>query len=1078
MKKCISLSILLICLFTGGYAFAQGTDASMEVLVTGPDKQPIPGATITVINISTGFKTGAASQTNGLYRFQQLPLGGPYKVTATFIGYQPSSKEGFMLNQGNNLKINLALSEQASTLQEVTITATGFRSRDERLGRSTAINAQEIQRLPSANRDFTNLAQLSPMVGSSLNIGGTNSRNDAFTVDGVTSKESAFGEANQMPYTFSIEALREFEVVTNSYDVTEGRSVAGGIKAVTKSGTNEFHGSVFSYFWDNRLGAQTDLLGRNVINDTKNQRGFTLGGPLLKDKLHFFISYDGQRQEQAYDLWSQSVTPGIVQNNRGQQATKENLDQAIGILQQKYGVPVQPQYGFFTRNNKLNTYFAKVDWQINSIHTLTARYNQSDFLQPSMANSDIGNYGINSASYNFLIKNKNALLSLRSQLNNNLSNELKVGYYFNTRQNALTTAPTPQLWLNMQSAINGANQNATLVGYYNRWVPEIQESAIYSFTDDVYLNKGRFNFVFGTQNTFTNTSGIYTHDIKGRFDFNSIAALDAMQPDRFTRKFTNPNQELTEPLGTNLAELAVYAQATTNITPNLKATAGLRYDVSIFSTAPDYNPTLERELGYRNNVKPVDANNIQPRLNINWDVNGQRRDIIDGGLGIFAGQMVTRPYIYGLIDNGIRFTGIDITGREGYILDPPTGDFLLKDGQRVPMPSPDYAAFREGENNIPGTGYTRSELFGAGNEAQVVRFVDKNLQLPTSLKGHLSYHHYFTDWLRGGVTAYYLHTYNMLTMENANLTNQVAFTLQGEGGREVYTPLNQMKANAANFSGAKISQQFTDALRFTNGYETKSRGIILDAAIQLPHEGSITLSYTRAQAKGAENYRNEDDQRFVGVSYFDDYNFINNGYSPYDFRQKVLVNITTTKVGGFTFGAFLNMVETGRFSAIISPIDVMGTNIRDLNGYSAYIFNPNAPETVSFQGEQFVQDLKTVFQTAGPAAQKYLNDNIGQYAQPYGGLMGWRTTLNARINNDIQLYKNHKLIINIDAFNVLNLLNKSWGGYWNYPFQELYKVKTFNAARQSYEYEVNKNFGQRRKEGNGFLLMFGAKYAF
>ncbi len=1057
---------------------AQGTDASIEVTVVSQESVPLVGATVSLVNRSTGFRSAGATNPEGRYRFNQLPLGGPYEVTVQLLGHESTTTVTGMLNQGSYLRVNVQLAEEGQLLEAVDVTYDDFKSRDRRLGQATAVNAQEIQRLPSTNRNYTDLTQLSPMVGSGLNIGGISSRNDALTLDGVTAREVAFGGPAEMPYTLSMEALREFEIVTNSYDVTEGRSLGGGIKAVTKSGTNEFHGSVFNFFWDDRLAARTDLMGRSVINDTKQQRGFTLGGPIVRDKLHFFVAYDGERLEQAYDMWSKSTRPGIVQSDEGHWATQENLDRAIGILQAKYELDDGPQYGFFSRQNKLDTYFGKIDWQINDSHKLTARYNQSDYIRPNNTNSDIGRYGLHGAGYDFLVKDKNALLSLRSQLKSNLSNELKVGYYFNTRQNAINTAEHPQLWMVMQSEIDGDIYNATLVGRYNRWVPEVQESSIYSIINDVYWSTGKYDFTFGTQNTFTKTGGIYTHDMHGRFDFNSIDALDAMQASRYRRKFTNPGQEMRDPLTTNLAELSIYGQASTYLLPTLEVAAGLRYDVSIFSTAADYNELLYTELGYRNNVKPIDFKNVQPRFNFNWDINGDGRHLVNGGFGVFVGQMVNRPYIYALIDNGIRFTGIDISGRDGYILDPSTGDFLIRDGQRVPMPVPDYASYNRDYNTIPGTGYTNSELFGGGQQAQVVRFVDEELVLPSSFKANLSYHTYLTDKLRVGVTGYYLNTRNMLAMDNANLSREVAFRLEGEGGREVYTPIENVGASGANFNASKRSQQFSEALRYTNGYKNRSMGIILDAAVSLPKEGSVSVSYTRAQAKGAERFRNEDDQRFVGASYFDNYAFINNGYAPNDFRQKILVNFSSPKVGGFTFGAFLNMVEGGRFSAIISPIDVMGTNIRELNGYSAYIFDPNDPQTLAYQGAQFVEDLTYVLENAGPAAQDYLRDNMGQYAQPNGGLMGWRTSLNARITNEINIYKDHKLVINIDAFNVLNLIKADWGGYWNYPFQELYRVVGFDADRRSYQYQVNRNYGERRKEGNGFVLMFGAKYTF
>jgi hypothetical protein len=315
-------------------------------------------------------------------------------------------------------------------------------------------------------------------------------------------------------------------------------------------------------------------------------------------------------------------------------------------------------------------------------------------------------------------------------------------------------------------------------------------------------------------------------------------------------------------------------------------------------------------------------------------------------------------------------------------------------------------------------------------------------------------------------------------MENVNLVETPAFTLNGEGGREVYTPLDQMQARGANFNAARKSDQFSQALMFTNGYESIFKAIVVDVAVNMPKGGSFSASYTRADTKGAERYRNEDDQRFVGASYFDNYNFINNGYSPNDFRHKLLINATTPKIGGFTLGAFLTMVERGRFSALIAPADIMGTDIRELRGYAAYIYDPYDPATASTQGDKFTQDLQYVFENASPESVKYLKDNIGQYAQANGGLMGWRTDLNVRITNELPIYKDHKLILNFDCFNVLNLINPEWGGFHNIINEELYSVTGFNQANQSYQYAVNRNFGQRRYEGTGFSILLGAKYIF
>lgn len=1068
MEKLIPflLTLILALLLRDGYA--QGTDASISGTVYDEAKTPVPGAVIKVKNLSTGFTTGTVTGADGKYMLRQLPLGGPYTLDISMVGFSNITKTGLQLSLGDNIRQDYNLSEKSNELSEVTVQGTGFNNRNERLASSTSVTAKDLRSLPTPNRSFSTLAQLSPLVGGGTNIFGGNSRNNAFTIDGVNAKEASFGESGASPFTLSMEALREFEVVSNSYDVTEGRGSFGSIKAVTKSGTNQLTGSAHGYFWVDKLAAQKNLLKQDVTVQSKQQFGFTLGGPIIKDKLHFFLTYDAERLKQPFDLWQKSTTPGIVQNNRGEQATKENLDRAISILQDKYEVMDRPQYGFFSRKNQLDTFFGKLDWQINDKHKLTLRTILNNYIAPTQNNSDIGNYGIYDASYDFYDKGNNTMLALRSQFKPNLLNELKIGYYFNERGNKITTAEHPQLWVAMQSVIDGKEVNATLVGRYNRWTPETQRNKIWTIVNDTYWTRGKFDFVFGTQNTITVSSGIYTHDIKGRFDFNSIDALDKMEPDRYRRKFQNPGQELNGLLSTTLIEASLYAQATTEILPNLKASLGLRYDAAIFTQAPDYNPLLEKELGYRNDKKPVDLNNLQPRLNINWDVKGKGRDIVSLGAGFFNGQFVTRPYIYSLIDNGIRFTQIDISKGQ-------------KDeaGNVIILPKPDYAAYDKDKSTIPGTAYSNAVLFPSrAASAQVIRFVDKNLQLPNTFKAHFSYHRYINPWLRAGISFYSTKTWNMLTMENVNLRKTASFTLNGEGGREVYTPIDKMGAKAAVFADARISNSFSQALMFTNGYKTSFAGAVVDFAFQLPKEGKLNVSYTRAVAKGAERYNNEDDRRFIGKTYFDNYAFINGGYSPEDFRHKVLVNLTSPNVAGFTIGLFYSGLQRGRFSAEMSNADYSGTDTRQGEHYAAYIWDPNDPSLAATQGETFANDYKAMWNAAEPWVREYLQKNIGRYAQPFGGILPWSNQWNIRLMKEIKFYKTNRLQLSIDVFNFANLVSDRKGGFTNIVNTQMYSATAFDKATQQYKYQVNKTFGTSRYEGTGFSTMIGVKYLF
>lgn len=1068
----IVVMILCAAFVTVSDSLAQGTDASISGRVVDESKEPLPNATVEVRNNSTGFSTGTVTNLNGIYRLPQLPVGGPYTITVSFIGYAEQKRSGFNINQGDNLEVDFQLSESATELSEIVVSGSSFKSRNDRLGAATSVNAEDIKNLPANDRNFSNLAALSPLVGSGTNIGGMSSRSNSIQIDGVNSREASFGGQGSSPYVLSMEALREFEVVTNSYDVIDGRGAAGGIKAVTKSGTNEFTGSAFSYFWDARLAADQDLRGRDVLGDTKVQRGFSLGGPIIKDKLHFFVTYDGERFDEQYDLWAQTDEEGILQNNRGGRISVSDMERALAILRTpRYGVDDGPQYGFFQRTRKLDTWFARLDWQLNPRNTLTLRFNSNNFERPNRNNSDIGRYGLQAATYDFVNKGYNGLISLRSQLAPGVSNETKFGYFYNTRGNIITTGRHPQLWIIAESELpNGENSEYIMVPRYNRWTPEDQTNHTYNFINNTYMTKGKYNFTFGTNNLVTNSRGIYTHDTQGRFDFFSLDALERGEPDRYRRKFTNPGQELIDPVSTWMVDLSLYGQVSTELLPNMQVSAGLRYDLNMFLTKADYNEVLDRELGYRNDVAPIDFDNIQPRLNIDWDLTGDGKNIINAGAGWFAGQVVTRPYIYSLIDNGIRFTGVDVT----------RGD-VDENGNEIQLPTPNYQQYDENYEAIPGEGLTRAELFPTeGGSAQVVRFLDENFEVPMSFRANLSYHRYLTDWLRVGASFYYSKTNDMYVMENANLRNEVQFTIQGEGGREVYTPIENydlQNGGPGNFRSARISDQFEDALMFTNGYETRFMAFVLDAAVDLPNQGKVNLSYTRGDARGAERFRNEDDQRFTGVSYFD-YDFINNAFSPDDFRHKILLNLTTPKIGGTQLGVFLNMIQGGRFSATTRPNDLNGSKVRSGTGFAAYIFDPYDPQTVALQGEEFAEDLRFVFENASPEAQEYLRDNIGQYAQPNGGLRPFRTDLNLRLTQDIRLFNDHTLTLNIDAFNFLNLIDPTWGGFHNIINEELYNVESFNPETQQIQYSVRTNYGQRRYEGNGFQLMMGLKYNF
>lgn len=1034
---------------------AQGTDASITgTVIDEADGEPLPGATVQVENTATGFTSGTVTDRSGGFSVGSLPLG-PYSVTVSFVGYGTERRSGFQLTQGDEVQLEIEMSEATQELQELVVEGMEFRKRTKRLDASTHITAEQVENLPAQNRDFTDLIKLSPRTGGGSNIAGYDNRTNAITIDGVNSKETNFGNIGDSPYVLSMEALQEFEVVTNSYGVVEGRGTSGSIKAVTKSGTNEFEGTIFGNFWDGRLAADTDLQGRAFTQDTKSQRGFTFGGPIIEDELHFFVAYDGERNSQTYSIWAQSTEPGVMQNGIEQRASEEAINQILQIGIDKYGVdPNQQQTGFFQRTVQLDTYLARLDWQINDAHTLTGRYINNDFAKPDMDNSHISRHGIHAQTYDLVSGGHNGLLSLRSQFSPNLRNDLKLGYFWNRRANVSTNGRVPNAWVEFTSEVNGQQEPARISIRGYEWVPEDQRSETFSVVNNTYYSTDEIDFTFGTENTLVEASGLWTHGQQGRFTFNSIEELENMNPSRFERRVATEGRELTDPVKTRHLELSGYAQAEMDLTPRLEGLFGLRYDMAYFMTSPKYNPVLEEELGLRNDANPVDWDNIQPRVDLTWDVTGDGQNILQGGAGFFQGQTMTRPYAQAVVFDGLRFFEVQATGED--------------------VPTPDYDAYEEDFTNIPG-----QELAPPSDERrQVVRLLDPDFEMPYAFRANLSYHRYLTDWWRVGANLYYNRITDLPFVTNPNLDRDRGFRLNGEGGRRVYTPASALRDDPRSGfepDASRISDRFAEVSMYTSGYTQTSQQLVLETDVQLPNRGRVRLSYTRNRSLGAAIYHNEVDDRYIGRKY-DDFEFLNDGHSEDDFLNKVLLVFTSPEVSGFQVSGLLNLLQGDRYTATIDG----RTNVSGLPGehtYPAFVFDPDDPDTP----DEIAEDMEHVLQNADENYREYLNRNMGEYATPNGGVSPWEPEVDLRLVQRFDLplgSYGEQLVFNADIFNFLNVLKSDWGGQYNVIDPRLLQVRGFNSAENRFEYQVNRSAGQRRYEGPGFRLRFGLKYRF
>ena len=240
IQKVLGILVLIwipLSVCTMSSALAQATNATISGLVLDDNQEPLIGANVLIRNESTGFEAGTVTGIDGRFQLQQLPLGKPYSVTISYIGFNTQKLTGYQLNQGDRVNIDLSMDYGSSDLAEIVVTGNSFKNQVEKLGAVTAIDSKQIKNLPTEGRNFTNLTSLSPLQGGGgLNLGGQRRTSTNVTLDGVNARNQlTAGEIGRGPYTVSIEAIREFEVATNSYDVTQGRQAGGALNAVTKS---------------------------------------------------------------------------------------------------------------------------------------------------------------------------------------------------------------------------------------------------------------------------------------------------------------------------------------------------------------------------------------------------------------------------------------------------------------------------------------------------------------------------------------------------------------------------------------------------------------------------------------------------------------------------------------------------------------------------------------------------------------------------------------------------------------------------------------------------------------------------
>ena len=1062
------LSTALLFLFaccTIDKTAAQTTQASITGIVLDNQKAPIPGANVQVRNESTGFTTATATNAQGEYSFKELPLGGPYTLRATFIGYGEQQRTGYALNQGDAIRVNLSMREDSQSLEVVEVVASGLKNKIENLGAATAISSRSIAVLPVNGRNFTSLIDLSPLSRGG-NLSGQLGSSTNYTIDGMNAKNPTSAGSttsrSNAPYSISIEAVREFKVITNQYDVVYGRSGGGIVSAVTKAGTNKLSGSAFNYTRANWLSSPYDIRGNPRNNRfSTHQYGFSLGGPIIKDRLHFFLVWDHQQD-------SRPLIIADVQSPADESRfniTGATLDRYVGIARSQYGVADAPQYGAFDKKRGSDAAFARIDWQINEKNLLTVRNNfTSDRNKLGLEdNTSVNIYESYGNDFNW---DNSFLATLRTSLTPRITNELKLQHLYTNQKSSpgdqLPAANIPRAIVeNVTSTIDGANRSTNVQMGGHRFSQEGFDNHVLQLVNNVYYNTDKVQYTFGLDLMYTRAHSLYGSEVNGRFHYTVDAAAGLTALDKFERlqpyRFYREVPLVADPsVVGNTLNAGIYGQMTTRLALGLAMTAGLRLDYAHYPSAP-LNQLVLDEVGVRTDNR-LKSFVVQPRLQLTWDVGERHADFVRFGAGVFASDINNYAIINNLTFDGKHLATVDVRGAN--------------------VPAPDFTAYRQDYASIPAL---------AAFQLPTINATGPDARVPVMYKANLSYNRYLTDKLKVGIAGFATLGRHNYTYVDRNMVADPYFQLANEDNRGVYVPLSTVPANGAgDWLQGRVSQRLGRVLELNSQGKVNQLAVVADATYQYFRDGEFTVSYTWNDTRDNTSYNgNVANTATLVLPVKDNPRDLSRmTYSDNQFRRKVVLYGTLPSFYGVTVGIRYSGIGGTRYSLLSganSNADfVAGTN--DL----AFIFDKNS--------ERIPANVRTGLQAildnpnASQSIKDYLTQYSGKMAERNGGINGFYGVFDIRASKRFRLYKTHGLEISADVFNFTNLLNKKWGVIQTLGSQSLYAlgipatattpaVAGFDQANQQFVYRVN-TAGIVNPTGNPYQRPLGARYSF
>lgn len=1055
------LALGLVVALAAAPSFAQSTSAGVGGVVTDTSGQPVAGAEVTITHAESGTVSRATTDASGRYNARGLRVGGPYTIVIVKSGAGTTSEDNVFLTLNQISTVNAALTGDLTTLE--TVTAVGFAGGSEvfsttKMGSGTSVNRQQIEALPSMGGNIQDYMRLDPRVAftdrasGSISAGGQNPRFNKITIDGVSASDSFGLEGNNMPtmrQPVSMEAIEALDIDLSGYDVTIAGAAGANINAVTKSGTNEFHGSVYGYMRDGGWFGKHPLTGADFSEyDKETTYGFVVGGPVVKDKLFFFANYEKfERSKPGPDL---SSTPLFNPNADFDAA---DLDEVVSIAND-WGIDAG-WYEGATGNTELEEYALKLDWNISDNHRASIRYSSLEQTRLRADGNSASALVLSSSWFNHDKSVESYVGQIFSDWTDNFSTEFKASYrdYSAVRKTA-TTAPLITVYFD-----DGNPTNQITAGDYIRLGTErssmnnVLQTKTWNYFGAANWTVGDHDIKFGFEYS---DSDIYNHFLQDAWGNYSFYGTDAFRRGEYFDYDININKANPDAIPAIFSNrnLGFFIQDTWYATSQLTLTFGLRADRPSTDRNPPYNACFAAAPGAANvaacgvgHTGGFGLDNtftysgdyiIQPRFGFNYTMDSERPTQVRGGVGLFQGDS---PTVW--VSNAFQSTGMNYSSYQN-----------LTDWQNVPF-SPDGL-----NQNVPTT---------PGAAVRNVNVVDKDFELPSIWKANLAIDHE-TPWYGIVASAELLlsETNNGLFYNSLN----IGPGFEGYDGRRLFW--NPSIYNFSNTNNGRFGRNayFGDVFLLRNTDKGLSRQFT--ASLSKPwspdSDWSWSLGYTFTDTREVGSLTSST----AGSGFGSQYNFTTNDESLHTARYEIRDRFSgalnwerkffgdhKTQVGLFYEG------RSGRPFSYIFSGDANG----DGRTFNDLFYVPNGPGDVLFgavtNAGVFTPNAtmeKAFFDWL--ATQPDLQRFQGSYAPENSSRAGWVNTFDVRISQELPGFmKGHKSKIWLDIQNVGNLINDDWGHILDWGFNGNQAVASLvgidrATGKYVYGYRSGTSFGQ------------------